>query len=194
LAVALGIYWTKIYTWIELDLESTDMPKDDWKKALSVYEFKYTDIDGNEQSMERYRGHVLIVANVASKCGLTKANYEQMGELFDKYSESKGLRILGFPSNQFAGQEPGTENEIKDFVCTNYKAKYDFSSKVDVNGVNAHPIWKYMKSKQGGTLGSFAKWNFTKFLIDKKGQVVKRYGPNTEPKEMEKDLLKYFEE
>jgi len=96
-----------------------------------------------------------------------------LGELFDKYSESHGLRILGFPSNQFASQEPGTEEEIKEFVCTNYKAKFDFSSKIDVNGDSAHPLWKYMKSKQGGTLGSFAKWNFTKFLINKEGKVRK---------------------
>jgi len=164
-----------------------------WKDAKSVYEFSYTDIDGVEQSMEKFKGHVLIIANVATKCGLTKANYEQLGQLHEKYSESKGLRILGMPCNQFASQEPGTEAEIKDFVCTNYKIKFDMSSKIDVNGEGAHPLWKYLKAKQGGTLGSFAKWNFTKFLIDKKGQVVKRYGPNTEPKEIEKDLLTYFE-
>jgi len=198
-ALSVGIYWSNVYTWLDLDLEflsskKGNMGDEDWKKASSVYDFKYTDIDGNEQSMDRYKGHVLIVANVASKCGFTKANYEQLNELYEKYGESKGLRILGMPSNQFAKQEPGTESEIKEFACTNYKAKFDFSSKVDVNGDNAHPLWKYMKTKQGGFLGSMAKWNFTKFVIDKNGQVVKRYAPTTNPKDMEKDLLKYFEE
>jgi len=117
------------------------------------------------------RGHVLIVANVATKCGFTKVNYEQLTDLYEKYAETKGLRIIGFPCNQFAGQEPGTETEIKEFVCSNYKVKFDMTSKVSVNGDSAHPLWKYMKSKQGGILGSFTKWNFTKFLVDKKGQV-----------------------
>jgi len=183
-----GSSLSSVYTQVE------EMAEKSWKDATSVYDFKYTDIDGVEQSMEKFRGHVLIIANVATKCGLTKANYEQLRDLYTKYSESKGLRILGMPCNQFASQEPGTESEIKEFACTNYKIKFDMSSKIDVNGDDAHPLWKYLKDKQGGTLGSFAKWNFTKFLIDKKGQPVKRYSPNTEPKEMEKDLLKYFEE
>jgi glutathione peroxidase-family protein len=100
--------------------------------------------------------------------------------LHEKYGETAGLRIIGFPCNQFGGQEPGTEAEIKAFA-QGYNVKWDLASKIDVNGDNAHPLWKYMKSKQGGTLGSFIKWNFTKFLIDKEGQVVARYGPPTNP-------------
>jgi glutathione peroxidase-family protein len=99
---------------------------------------------------------------------------------------------LGFPCNQFGGQEPGTEEEIKKFAEEKYSARWDLASKIDVNGDKAHPLWKYMKHKQGGTLGNFIKWNFTKFIIDKKGQVVGRYAPTTDPMDMEKDLKKYF--
>lgn len=102
-----------------------------------------------------------------------------MTELYEKYSE-KGLRILGFPCNQFGGQEPGTEAEIKEFAA-GYNATWDFASKIDVNGDGAHPLWKYLKSKKSGSVGAFIKWNFTKFLVDKQGQVVERYGPTTDP-------------
>jgi len=162
-----------------------------WKQAPSVYVFNYTDIDGQPQSMEQYKGHVLIIANVASKCGLTCVNYEQLTQLYSKYSEEKGLRILAFPCNQFSGQEPLDETQIKEFV-KEYNVRYNLSSKINVNGDDAHPLWKFLKHKQGGTLGDFIKWNFTKFLVDKHGNVVKRYGPNTNPNEMEKDLLHYF--
>lgn len=147
----------------------------------SLYELKYTSIDGVEESMEKYKGHVLIVVNVASKCGYTCVNYEQLTELYDKYAESEGLRILAFPCNQFMGQEPLGEKEIKEFAAT-YNVRYDMSSKVDVNGANTHPVWAYLKKQQGGFMGDFVKWNFTKFLIDKKGNVVKRYSPTTNPK------------
>jgi len=112
--------------------------------------------------------------------------------LYEKYSSlegSKGLRILGFPCNQFGGQEPGTEAEIKKFV-EKYNVTWNFSSKVDVNGDKAHPLWKYLKKKKGGTLGDFIKWNFTKFLIDSNGQPVTRYATTTDPMDMEKDIKK----
>lgn len=125
------------------------------------------------------RGHPLIVVNVASKWGKTRVNYSQLTELYEKYSE-KGLRIIGFPCNQFGGQEPGTEAEIKEFI-KQFNVTFDMTSKVDVNGDNAHPLWKYMKSKKGGTMGAFIKWNFTKFVVDKDGQVVERFGPPTDP-------------
>lgn len=134
---------------------------------------------------------MLIITNVASECGLTKANYEQLGELYDKY-QSKGLRILGFPCNQFAGQEPLDEAQIKTTTCSKFKVTFELTQKINVNGDNAHPLWKYLKQQQGGTLGSFIKWNFTKFLIDKQGQVVKRYGPNTDPVNMDKDVVEYL--
>jgi len=98
---------------------------------------------------------------------------------------------LGFPCNQFGGQEPGTASEIKEFV-KKYNVQFDLFSKIDVNGKNTHPLWSYLKKEQGGTLVDMIKWNFTKFLIDKNGQPVKRYAPNTEPKDIEPDLLKYF--
>ncbi|GFQ91903.1 phospholipid hydroperoxide glutathione peroxidase [Trichonephila clavata] len=137
----------------------------DWKSAKSIYDFSAIDIDGNEVSLEKYRGHVALI--------------------------SQGLRILGFPCNQFGGQEPGTEAEIKEFV-KQYNVQFDMFSKIDVNGDKTHPLWSYLKKKQGGTLGNFIKWNFTKFLIDKEGQPVKRYAPNVAPNDIEPDLKKYF--
>lgn len=162
-------------------------------EVSSLYDLKYTSIDGTEELMEKYRGHVLLVVNVASKCGYTCVNYEQLTELYTKYAESEGLRILAFPCNQFMGQEPLGEKEIKEFAAT-YNVQYDMSSKVDVNGDNTHPVWKFLKKQQGGFMGDFIKWNFTKFLVDKNGNVVKRYAPTTNPKDLEKDLLTYFKE
>jgi len=164
----------------------------DWKSAKSIYDFSAIDIDGNDVSLEKYKGHVAIIVNVASKWGMTPQNYQQLQALYEKYAESKGLRILGFPSNQFGGQEPGTEAQIKEFV-KQYNVQFDLFSKINVNGDNIHPLWSYLKKKQGGTLGNFIKWNFSKFLIDKNGQPVKRYAPNFEPKDIEPDLLKYFD-
>jgi len=163
----------------------------DWKTANSIYDFSAIDIDGNEVLLDKYRDHVTIIVNLASECGLTQANYSQLQALYEKYGESHGLRILGFPCNQFAGQEPRTEAEIKEFI-KKYNVQFDMFSKIDVNGKNTHPLWSYLKKKQGGTLVDMIKWNFTKFLIDKNGQPVERYGPKTEPNTMEPDLLKYF--
>jgi len=161
--------------------------------AANVYGFSYTDIDGNEQSMSRYQGKVLIVANVASKCSYTKANYEELQQMFDKYKD-KGLSVLAFPCNQFLNEEPGTESEIKEFACSRYKVTFDMAKKVDVNGSGAHPLWEFMKQQQGGTIINAIKWNFTKFLIDKQGRVVNRYGPTTNPKEFEADVQKLLEQ
>lgn len=173
-----------------LDSKTSGMV-DDWKNATSIYDFSAKDIDGNDVSLEKYRGHVCIIINVACKCGLTGSNYPQLQVLHEKFADSKGLRILGFPCNQFAGQEPWSEEEIKEFI-KQYDVKFDMFSKTNVNGDDAHPLWKYLKSKQGGFLGSFIKWNFTKFLIDKQGQPVKRYGPNVNPSDIEKDLEAYW--
>jgi len=162
-----------------------------WKEAKSIYDFSAKTIDGAEVSLEKYRGHVCIIVNVASECGYAKNHYEELGELFKEYSETKGLRILGFPCNQFGGQEPGDSATICSFVSTR-NVKFDMYEKVHVNGDDAHPLWKYLKHKQGGTLGDFIKWNFTKFVIDKNGQPVARYGPNTSPKELVSTLDKYW--
>lgn len=112
--------------------------------------------------------------------------------MYDEFAVSKGLRILGFPCNQFGSQEPGTNEEIKKYVTETFGVTFDMFSKIDVNGDKAHPLWKYLKHKQGGTLGDFIKWNFTKFTVDKNGQPVARYAPNAEPFSMKKDLEKYW--
>lgn len=166
--------------------------KEEWKSAESIYDFSVKDIDGNEVSLEKYRNQVVLIVNVASKWGFTEKNYTQLQTLHEKYAEGKGLRILGFPCNQFGSQEPGSEEEIKKFVTERYGVKFDMFSKIDVNGNNAHPLYKYLKAKQGGTLGDFIKWNFTKFLVNREGKPVKRYAPNTEPLSIEKDFSQYW--
>lgn len=170
---------------------STMSNPDDYKNSKSIYEFTVNDIKGNPVSLDKYRGHVCIIVNVASQCGLTKNNYAELVELYNEYSELKGLRILAFPCNQFGGQEPGNSDDICQFIRTK-NVTFDMFEKVNVNGNDAHPLWKYLKYKQGGTLGDFIKWNFTKFIIDKNGQPVERHGPNTNPKDLIKSLEKYW--
>ncbi|CAN7942314.1 unnamed protein product, partial [Ixodes pacificus] len=123
------------------------------------------------------RDHVTLIVNVASKCTLTQEHYTKLSALYHKYSESKGLRIMAFPTNDFAKQEPWAEPEIKEFVKKQFNVTFDMFSKISVNGDNAHPLWKYLKERQPGFLFNAIKWNFTKFLVDKNGQPVKRYGP-----------------
>lgn len=171
--------------------ETTKTNPENFKEAKSIYEFTANDIQGNPVSLEKYRGHVSIIVNVASQCGLTKNNYAELVDIYDEYGESKGLKILAFPCNQFAGQEPGTNAEICQFMQKK-NVKFDMFEKVSVNGNDAHPLWKYLKHKQGGTLGNFIKWNFTKFIIDKDGQPVERHGPNTNPKDLVNSLEKYW--
>jgi phospholipid-hydroperoxide glutathione peroxidase len=162
-----------------------------YQDAKSIYEFSAKDIQGNVISLEKYKDHVCIVVNVASQCGYTKNNYAELVDLYNEYAETKGLRILAFPCNQFANEEPGSNEEICQFVASK-NVKFDVFGKVSVNGNDAHPLWKYLKHKKGGTLGDFIKWNFTKFIIDKNGQPVERYGPSTNPKDLVKSLEKYW--
>ncbi|KAK9872387.1 hypothetical protein WA026_017845 [Henosepilachna vigintioctopunctata] len=164
---------------------------ENWKEAKSVYDFTVNDINGQPVSLDKYRGHVLIIVNVASKCGYTNNHYTELNELFEEYSESKGLRILGFPCNQFGGQEPGDNNQICEFTKKR-SVKFDLFEKINVNGNDAHPLFKYLKHKQGGLLIDAIKWNFTKFIVDKNGQPVDRQGPNVSPKAMLKTLEKYW--
>jgi len=152
----------------------------------SIYDFTVKDLDGKDVSMDKYRGHVLIVVNVATFCGLTKANYKQLNELYTKY-KGQGLRIAAFPCNQFNNQEPGCSVDIQEFLKKN-NVEFDVYEKVDVNGNDAAPIYKWLKSKQGGFLVEAIKWNFSKFWLDKNGQPVARYSPQTEPKDMVKDI------
>jgi len=158
----------------------------------TIYEFQAKDIDGNEVSMEKYKGHVCIIVNVASKWGKTDVNYRQLVELYSKYSEANGLRILGFPCNQFGGQEPGTEQEIKEFV-SKYNVTFDMFSKINVNGGDAHPLFAFLKAKQTGFLVNAIKWNFTKFVVDKEGVPVFRSAPTDDPiPKVEEAIKKYF--
>lgn len=136
-----------------------------------------------------YRGRVVLIVNVACNCGFTNSNYPQMQDLHRKY-EKDGLSVLAFPSNQFGGQEPKPESEIKEFVKEKFDVEFCMFSKINVNGDNAHPLYKFLKSKLGGTLGDFIKWNFSKFLIDRNGVPFKRYAPTVAPKEIEDDIVK----
>jgi len=158
-----------------------------WKSAKSIYDFCVTDIEGNEVSLDKYKGKVCLIVNVASKWGFTAKNYTQLQALHVKLAE-KGLAILAFPCNQFGSQEPGSNEQIKEFAQENYGAQFDLYSKIDVNGNKADPLYKFLKAKQKGTLGDFIKWNFSKFLVNKEGMPVKRYSPNTEPFSIEKDI------
>ncbi len=157
-------------------------------KMSDFYKLKAKDIYGKEVSMEEYKGKVILVVNVASKCGFTP-QYKGLEKLYKTYKD-KGFVILGFPSNQFAHQEPGSNEEIKSFCKLNYGVTFPLFSKIDVNGKNTHPVYKYLKSKKKGFLGEAIKWNFTKFLIDSNGNVIKRYGSSFKPEKIEKDIEK----
>ncbi|XP_050554345.1 juvenile hormone epoxide hydrolase-like [Spodoptera frugiperda] len=173
--------------------ESAKQPTQvDYMKAKSVHEFTVKDIHGNEVKLDRYKGQVLIIVNVASQCGYTDGHYKQLNELYEKYS-TKGLRILAFPCNQFGYQEPGTPQEILQFTKAK-QVKFDLFEKVAVNGADAHPLWNFLKRMQGGTLGDFVKWNFSKFIVDKNGVPVERFGPNTDPLELVPYLEKLFDQ
>ncbi|VVB03237.1 unnamed protein product [Arabis nemorensis] len=147
------------------------------------------DIEGNDVSLSQFTGKVLLIVNVASKCGLTHGNYKELNILYAKY-KAKGFEILAFPCNQFGSQEPGTDAEIKETVCTTFKAEFPVFGKIEVNGNNAAPLYKFLKEQKGGLFGDSIKWNFAKFLVDKQGNVVDRYAPTTSPLEIEKDIEK----
>ncbi|HSN01195.1 MAG TPA: glutathione peroxidase [Rudaea sp.] len=153
----------------------------------SIYDFSAKTIDGDEQKLSAYRGKTVLVVNVASKCGFTP-QYKGLEALYEKFKD-KGLVVLGFPCDQFGHQEPGDENEIKNFCSLNYDVKFPLFAKIEVNGANAHPLYKYLKAQAKGLLGSESiKWNFTKFLIDKDGKVMTRYAPVDTPEKIEKDV------
>jgi len=158
------------------------------------YDFKARDINGVEHSMSEYQAKVVLVVNVASDCGFTP-QYKGLQSLYDSYHE-KGFEILAFPCNQFREQESGTHQEIQTFCTVNYGVRFPLFEKIEVNGENAHPLYQFLKKEATGFLGTKSiKWNFTKFLIDRDGNVIKRYGSSTTPKEIEEDiktLLKEF--
>ena len=150
----------------------------------SVYDYSAKTIDGRDQPLSAYRGKVLLIVNVASQCGFTP-QYAGLEALQKKFGR-EGFAVLGFPSNQFGAQEPGTETEIADFCETSFGVTFPMFAKVDVNGANAHPLFKHLTSEKAGVLGTEAiKWNFTKFLVDKTGAVAARYGSSTKPETLE---------
>ena len=154
---------------------------------MGVHEFQAKTIDGQSIGLDAFSGKLLLIVNVASKCGFTP-QYKGLEAMYKKLHD-KGLVVLGFPFDQFGHQEPGDENEIKNFCSLSYDVSFPLFAKIDVNGDNAHPLYKYLKSASPGILGTEAiKWNFTKFLIDKNGNVVKRYGSMDTPEKIEKDV------
>ncbi|KAM7255624.1 hypothetical protein ACFE04_008522 [Oxalis oulophora] len=157
--------------------------------AKSVHDFTVKDIEGNEVSLNKFKGKVLLIVNVASKCGLTSSNYSELSHVYDKY-KTQGLEILAFPCNQFGGQEPGSNQQIKEFASTKFKAEFPIFDKIDVNGPNTAPIYQFLKANAGGFFGDLVKWNFEKFLVDKNGKVVERYPPTTSPFQIERDIQK----
>ena len=156
------------------------------KEMASIYDFKALNNKGVEVDFSQYEGKVLMIVNTASKCGFTP-QYDGLEALYEKYKD-QGLVIIGFPCDQFAHQEPGTNEEIAEFCRLNHGVTFPLMAKIEVNGENAHPIYKYLKSETKGLLSSNIKWNFTKFLISRDGKSIKRYAPTTTPEQMEKDI------
>ena len=155
----------------------------------NIYDFKVKDIHGKTVDLDVYKGKVLLVVNTASQCGFTP-QYKGLEKLYEKM-HGKGLEILGFPCNQFGAQEPGSEEEIESFCEVNYGVTFPLFAKIDVNGDDTAPVYKYLKHAKPGLLGSEAiKWNFTKFLVDRNGEVVERYAPKDEPESFAGDIEK----
>ena len=152
----------------------------------SVHDFEAVDINGLEKHLADYKGKVLLIVNTASQCGFTP-QYGPLQGLYEKYAD-RGLEILGFPCDQFGHQEPGTEEDIATFCESQYGVSFPMFSKVEVNGKNAHPLYKWLKKEKTGVLGGAIKWNFTKFLVDRDGKVVKRYGTNVNPDDIAEDI------
>ena len=154
---------------------------------MTVYDFQAISIDGQQVALKDYSGKVLLIVNVASKCGFTP-QYSGLEKLYEKYKD-RGFEILGFPSNQFGKQEPGTESEIKQFCDAQYGVKFPLFTKIEVNGPGTHPLYSFLKRTRPGFLGTARiKWNFTKFLIDRNGRPIKRFAPQAKPEVIEADI------
>lgn len=154
---------------------------------MSVYDFSATDIQGAERNLSEFEGKVLLIVNTASKCGFTP-QFEGLENMYKDLNE-KGLEVLGFPCNQFAQQDKGSDSEIAGFCMKNYGVSFPMFSKIEVNGEGEHPLYTYLKSSAKGILGTKKiKWNFTKFLINQNGEVVKRYAPTSKPEDIQKDV------
>ncbi|MEK3751804.1 glutathione peroxidase [Paenibacillus sp. FSL E2-8871] len=156
---------------------------------MSIYDFEVNTLRGAEESLSKYKGKVLLVVNTASKCGFTP-QYKGLQEVYEKFKD-RGFEVLGFPSNQFAGQEPGESDEIAEYCEINYGVTFPMFDKIDVKGDEAHPLFKYLSKEAPGVLGSKSvKWNFTKFLVDQEGRVLKRFAPKTTPQQIESYISK----
>ncbi|MBV7485994.1 glutathione peroxidase [Bordetella sp. BOR01] len=154
----------------------------------TIYDFSALDMNGDEQALDAYRGQVLLVVNVASQCGFTP-QYAGLEALYRDY-RAAGLTVLGFPCNQFGHQEPGDEAAIREFCTTQYGVTFPVYAKIEVNGPGAHPLYRWLKGEKPGVLGTEAiKWNFTKFLVGRDGQVIKRYAPTDKPTALKDDVL-----
>ncbi|MDA9664356.1 MAG: glutathione peroxidase [Porticoccaceae bacterium] len=154
--------------------------------STSIYDFNVPTSSGDEQSLQDYRGKVLLIVNTASKCGFTP-QYEGLQTLYDQYHE-KGLVVIAMPCNQFGKQEPGSNAEVQEFCQVNYGLSFPVMGKIDVNGANRHPLYAYLTKQAGGLITDGIKWNFTKFLIDRDGQVVKRFGSISKPEAIASDI------
>ena len=152
----------------------------------SVFDFSAKLNNGDDKPLADYRGKVLLIVNTASQCGFTP-QYKGLQELYAKYHE-RGLEVLGFPCDQFGHQEPGSDAEIASFCEVNYGVNFPLFSKIEVNGSSAHPLYKFLKDEKGGMLGDAIKWNFTKFLVDKQGNVIERFAPTTTPEKITADV------
>ena len=150
---------------------------------MSIYDYSVPKADGSELVLSQFKGRVMLIVNTATGCGFTP-QYEGLESLYEKYHE-KGLEILDFPCNQFAGQAPGTDEEIHQFCTLKYNTSFPRFKKINVNGKEESPLYTYLKAQQKGTLGSRIKWNFTKFLVDREGNVVDRFGPMEKPEKFE---------
>ena len=155
-----------------------------------LYDFTVQDNKGNDVSLSEYKGKVLLIVNTATGCGFTP-QYDGLQDLYEKYQE-KGFEILDFPCNQFANQAPGTEEEIESFCQARFGITFRQFAKIDVNGKNQSPLYAYLKSEQKGALGSNIKWNFTKFLVDRNGNVVDRFAPTVTPEKLDGEVAKYL--
>ncbi|WP_027409783.1 glutathione peroxidase [Anoxybacteroides tepidamans] len=156
---------------------------------MSIYDFSVKTIQGEEKRLAEYKGNVLLIVNTASKCGFTP-QYKELQELYEEYRD-KGLVVLGFPCNQFGNQEPGAEEEIAQFCELNYGVTFPMFAKVDVNGEHAHPLFDYLTDKAPGVFGTKAiKWNFTKFLVDRNGNVIERFAPKMKPSDLKEEIEK----
>lgn len=148
----------------------------------TLHDFTATTLDGREQPLSAYSGKVALVVNTASECGFTP-QYAGLEQLWRDFKED-GLVVLGFPCDQFGGQEPGTEEEIADFCSRTYGVTFPLFAKTDVNGPDAHPLWTWLRTEKGGVLGDDIKWNFTKFLVGRDGTVIRRFAPRTSPAQL----------